>query len=700
MSGAKVHWWNRIKIRVLIFGAVMSIIPVVLVSSYYLYYAKRDLQQSVQTNNTLFVASIAAKTDAYLQQIEDRLNDALFALPVNLPKDAVEIQLYHLLKEIPVADQIVVLNTRGQVRQAVDRFRVIDDPGQINWSDPQMLTDLKNKKIYYSPVIFSETEIPAVKIVVPRFSADGSTFLGGLGIRLQLRNLFGLINLQKPANREAVFVVDGSGHLIAHSDFVRVLEKTDVTKSFSVQHFLQNGNPNQLPMPNQYISYIGQTVLGVYDKVAKTGWAVVVEQPVAVAFASINSLLVRLFGFLMVIVCGSVLISIVFGLYFTKPIEVLERGVRKVGSGDLATRISVERKDELGNLSASFNTMTAKLQAQSKNLLQEKERLDTIVNGIGAGLALINADHTIAWINPLLAKWLERPDPATVQELIAYFKQHGGNKVFRHQIYNLEHVQEGDPPYLMVVEDITEHRRMEEIVMQADKLSALGLMASGFAHEINNPLSTIEVHAEDLEDRLQTEKKELLESGEIGRYLGIIRKNVSRAKRITENLLNFSRKSEWKQEWIDVPVIMEESLTLINHAFTKKKITVYREWDPSLPRIKGDALQLMQVIINLLNNAIDAVSPLGIIKVRSTVEGHTLVIRICDNGIGIDEEQLSNVFVPFFTTKEIGKGTGLGLSICYGIVSRMGGSIYLESKKAQGTEVTVTLPIEEDIQGV
>ena len=148
LPGAKLHWWNRIKVRVLIFGAVMSIIPVVLVSSYYLYYAKRDLQQSIQANNTLFVTNIAAKTDAYLQQIEDRLNDALFAFPVSLPKDAVEIQLYHLLKEIPFADQIVVLDTRGQVRQAVDRFQVIDDPGQLNWFDPNLLTALKNKKTY------------------------------------------------------------------------------------------------------------------------------------------------------------------------------------------------------------------------------------------------------------------------------------------------------------------------------------------------------------------------------------------------------------------------------------------------------------------------------------------------------------------------------------------------------------------------
>ena len=695
MQGAKLQWWNRIKVRVLIFGAVMSIIPVLLVSSYYLYYAKQDLQKSVQANNTLFVESIATKIDAYLQQIEDRLNDTLFTFPVSLSEDPVQIQLYHLLKEIPGADQIAVLNSNGHSEQVVDRFQIVDDPSHLNWPKPNLLSSLQDRKTYYSPVTFSETGIPSVDIVVPRYSPDGRTFLGGLGVRLQLRSLFSLINLRKPGNKEAVFLVDGSGSLIAHNDFVRVLEKTVVSKSFSVQHFLKNGNPDQLPMPNQYISYDGQEVLGVYNKVAKTGWAVVVEQPVSVAFASINALLIRLFWFLLAIVSGSVLMSIVFGLYFTWPIELLERGVRKVGSGDLATQISLERRDELGHLAASFNGMTARLHVQSERLLQEKERLDMIVKGIGAGLALIHADHTVAWMNSLLEKWLGTSETATDQDLIALLTQHWGHKVFRHQIYDLEHVQEGDPYYLMVVEDITEHRRLEEIAIQADKLSALGLMASGFAHEINNPLSTIQVHAEDLEERLQTEKKELLQAGEIERYLGIIRKNVSRAKKITESLLNFSRKSEWKQEWLDIPVILEESLTLINHAFTKKKITIYREWELSLPRIKGDALQLMQVIVNLLNNAIDAVSPLGHIGVQAYVDGQTLFIRIYDNGAGINQEHLNSVFNPFFTTKETGKGTGLGLSISYGIVSRMGGLIYLESETGHGTKVTVTLPIEE-----
>lgn len=696
MQGVKLHWWNRIKVRVLIFGAVMSIIPVVLVSSYYLFYAKHDLQKSVQANNTLFVANIAAKTDAYLQQIEDQLNAMLFTFPVGLPQDTVQIQIYHLLKEIPGADQIVILDRNEHVEQAVDRFKIIDNLSQLNWSNPNLLSSLQNRKTYYSPVTFSETGIPSVAIVVPRYSPDGRTFLGGLGVRLQLRSLFTFISLQKPSNKEAVFFVDGSGSLIAHNDFVRVLQKTNVSKSFSVQHFLNKGDPNLLPIPNQYTSYNGQEVLGVYNKVSKTGWAVVVEQPVSVAFASINALLFRLFWFLIAIVLGSVSISIIFGLYFTRPIERLERGVRSVSSGDLVTQISSERKDELGHLADSFNEMTTKLRVQSETLLQEKDRLDTIVKGIGAGLALINVDHTVAWMNPLLEKWLVSRQPTTDQELIALLTQHLANRVFLHQLYNLEHVGQGKPYYLMVVEDITEHRRMEEIAVQADKLSALGLMASGFAHEINNPLSTIQVHAEDLEERLKTEKSELLLSEEIERYLGIIRKNVGRAKKITENLLNFSRKSEWKQEWIYVPDILEESLSLFNHIFVTKKVSIQREWEPTLPRIRGDALQLMQVIVNLLNNALDAVSPKGDIRIQAYVDKQELVIRIDDNGTGIEQENLNKVFNPFFTTKELGKGTGLGLSICYGIVSRMGGSICLESEKGVGTEATVTLPIEEE----
>lgn len=723
MREPKIPWWSRIKLRVLVFGVLMSVIPVALVSSYFLYFAKRDLQKSIQVQNRLLVERIAQQVDALLQQTEGTLKHVDFSLLGDQPNENGQIQLYHILKEIPMADEAVVLDPKGLVRQAVDRFEVVSRES-LTWQDPEMISHLQAGKVYYSRVTFLDTGIPSVRIVVPYFSADGRTFLGGIGAKVRLRSLFALVGSKQAGSREDVFMVDAEGRLIAHNDFTRVLLKIDVSRSFSVQHFLHNGDPEKLPAPNRYSGYAGQEVLGVYSKVPRTGWGVLVEQPVAVAFASINALLARLFWFLLIIVSAAVFLSIIMGLYFTKPIEYLEGAIRKVGRGLLNTSISLQRRDELGHLAAVFNDMTAELRLKSEKLEQEKERLDAIVNGIGAGLALMHADHRITWMNPVLASWLgtdagrnreatcyetlgnsncpcnncplslEGASPNT-EDLFTSLSLNGDQKVFRHRVYQLEHVRPGDPPYLLVVENITEQHRMEELVMQADKLSALGLMASGFAHEINNPLATIQAYAEDLTDRLQTERRELVDSGDMDRYLRVIRDNVARSKQITQNLLNFSRKSEWKQEWIDVPAVLEESLALIHHSIVKKRVQIFREWEPNLPKVRGDALQLMQVIVNLLNNALDAVALAGFVGIQAYDAGDQLKIRVYDNGPGILREHLAKVFDPFFTTKEVGKGTGLGLSIAYGIISRMGGTISLESTPGQGTEVLVSLPVVE-----
>lgn len=720
MPKSEIPWWSRIKVRVLLFGVVMSIVPVVLISFYYFYSTRHNLEQNVQIQNKLLAEHLVQEVDSLLRQTEDRLRNAYFPTSALLQGTG-QIQLYRILAEIPMAEEAVVLDADGNVRQGVNRFKIVNDPGSLNWRTPDMLEALKTRRVYYGNVTFTGTCIPFVKIVVPYYSADGRTFVGGVGVQVRLRSLLALVSSKHIGNKEDVFLVDAQGRLIAHSDFTKVLEKTDVANLFIVRHFMENGNPEELSVPNRYLSTNGQEVLGVYSNIRRTGWAVIVEQPVAVAFASIHALVVRLAWFLVTIMSGSVLISIFFGLSFTKPLEYLQRIVRKVGGGESDTEISLGRKDELGHLASSFNDMVGQLRQQSERLLQEKERLDTIVHGIGAGLALIYRDHRVAWMNPVLENWvrpgLQRPETACYQvlaglgapcadcpllnktemqsgeDLITVLTQNGEQRLFRHRIYRLEHVREGEPQYLLVVEDITQQRRMEEMVMQADKLSALGLMASGFAHEINNPLATIQVYAEDLEERWQTEQQELAASGEIARYLRIIRENIARSKQITQSLLNFSRKSEWREEWIDVAAVLEESLALFKHSYAQKGVNLSKDWPDDLPKVTGDSLQLMQVLVNLLNNSLDAVPFGGSITVQAHRDNDQLVIRVADNGAGIEEKDMPKVFDPFFTTKEIGKGTGLGLSICYGIISRMGGAICLESRKGVGTEVTITLPV-------
>ncbi|WP_088185938.1 PAS domain-containing sensor histidine kinase [Desulfosporosinus sp. FKA] len=735
-------WWYRIRVRTLLFGVLASILPVLLISGYYLYFAKLDLQRSVQTQNNLLVARIAQEVDLSLEHTEESLK----SLAINLtdpehPHDdsqvdrlrhdpQLQLQFYRFLQEFPLADEVVLLNAQGEAIGGVSRFRIFQP--EMNWANPNLLKNLTLDKLSYSDVHFLSSGIPTVKIVVP-LDADAD-FSGGIGIQLRLRGLLTTLKTPNPLPKADLFVVDPSGRLIADSDVTRLLEKADVRQSYTVQNFLMYKNPQELPALNQYLSYTGQEVIGGYEVLPRNGWGVMVEQPVAVAFAPINQLITRFLIFILFILVISISASIVYGLSITRPVERLEEAAWIVSRGRLEERVPEDRKDELGQLAGTFNFMMERLQAQSENLIQEKERLDTIVHGIGAGLALLEKDFSVTWMNPVLEHWVgegfsflpqkdkcytffgnsEKPcencplenssGTDWKEDVISYLNRPDeGNaarqKIFRHRLYPLNHARPNEPGYLMVIEDITEQRRMEDLIIQADKLSALGLLASGFAHEINNPLAIIQGYAEDLEEQIA---EPFVGNGgtvpeRMKRSLRTIRKHVGRAQRITQSLLNFSRKSEWKVEEIGVEQVIEESLALLEILLRKKQIRVMKRWESPLPGVKGDALQLVQVFVNILSNAVDALPEQGELQIEvqtRTKKGESILeITVHDNGEGIAPELLSKIFDPFFTTKEVGKGTGLGLAISYGIIARMGGTIQIESEPCQGTKVQITLPV-------
>ncbi|MEH7884118.1 ATP-binding protein [Bacillus sp. JJ1609] len=235
---------------------------------------------------------------------------------------------------------------------------------------------------------------------------------------------------------------------------------------------------------------------------------------------------------------------------------------------------------------------------------------------------------------------------------------------------------------------------MEESMIQTDKLSALGIMASSFAHEVNNPLATINVYAEDLIDRLQAEDEDLDED-EMEHYLRKIKENTERCKRITGNLLNFSRKNDWTEDQINVKEIIENSVSLVEHQLKKQRIQLELTIEEAMPAVTGDGLKLMQVLVNLINNAVDAMESEGRLIVSVLHKDNTVSIKVTDSGHGIPPEAMDKLFDPFFTTKPIGKGTGLGLSVCYGIIQQFGGNIQIDSKPGEGTTVEIKLPAQE-----
>jgi two-component system, NtrC family, sensor kinase len=235
----------------------------------------------------------------------------------------------------------------------------------------------------------------------------------------------------------------------------------------------------------------------------------------------------------------------------------------------------------------------------------------------------------------------------------------------------------------------------DEVAMQSSKMAALGKMAAGIAHEINNPLAVIGEKAGWMKDLLGMEDVAQSENfQELSDAVTKIEYHVVRAKTVTHRLLGFARRMEPMAERININEILDESIEFLKNEARYRSIEIQANYAPDLPLITSDQSQLQQVFLNIINNAIDAIGKEGQITINTgTTKNNEISIVISDNGPGMPKDVLQKIFDPFFTTKEVGKGTGLGLSISYSIIEKLGGRILVASEAGQGTTFTIYLPV-------
>ncbi len=249
-----------------------------------------------------------------------------------------------------------------------------------------------------------------------------------------------------------------------------------------------------------------------------------------------------------------------------------------------------------------------------------------------------------------------------------------------------------------VVRDVTERKRMEAQLQQASKLAAIGELAAGVAHEINNPVATIHLQAGLMKDLVEDDREKLGDplSRRLGKSVRIIEDQVRRCQRVTNNLLSFGRTPEAKSEIFNVNELLRKAMEFVVH-LTDKRPQVTMILDEKIPFFRGDPNRLEQVFVNLLNNAVKAIPSRGAITIFSGLDPQgSIRIEFRDSGPGIPDEIKDHIFDPFFTTRPAGEGTGLGLSISHFIIKEMSGKLEAESRPGQGAVFTVTLPSSSD----
>ena len=246
---------------------------------------------------------------------------------------------------------------------------------------------------------------------------------------------------------------------------------------------------------------------------------------------------------------------------------------------------------------------------------------------------------------------------------------------------------------ITIGEDVTEWKSVQQQIAQTDKLAAVGQLAAGVMHEINNPLATITACLEALSSRSHELPGGARQSFE--EYYRIMESELARCKRIVDGLLDFSRPKARYKKVVPINQIVEDALFLVKHHDRFKRIKLVRRLAEGLPSVEANAEQLIQAFLAIMLNAIDAMEGNGILTVAtgpSADRVDEVFVEFSDTGPGILRENLPKIFEPFFSTKMPGRGTGLGLSICYGIVAEHRGHVQVDSQPDQGTTFRVLLP--------
>ena len=288
------------------------------------------------------------------------------------------------------------------------------------------------------------------------------------------------------------------------------------------------------------------------------------------------------------------------------------------------------------------------------------------------------------------------------QSLLFTKKRHyrKGGKPFYVNI-NMSFAKYGERNVIMVsTTDITEVVEKETQLIQAGKMTTLGVMAAGMAHEINQPLNVIQVCADFFLKMLN--RGQPIEDTDLRSMANDIVTNVERAAGVIKHVRDFARQSELVRSKVKINDPVRDVFKVLGHQLKMHDIDVALDLDPAIPDIMAEHNRLEQVFINLVSNAIDAMdeksSQPGLqnttkrLSIKSFAESDQVVVQVSDTGTGMSEEIKNKIFEPFFTTKKVGKGTGLGVSISYGIVKDYNGSIEIESEPGQGTTFTLKFP--------
>jgi len=405
----------------------------------------------------------------------------------------------------------------------------------------------------------------------------------------------------------------------------------------------------------------------------------------------------------------------------SRPLAALTQGAQQLAGGDTTSRVHINSKDEIGDLAATFNSMAEELQQRKNSLLSTLDELrrsrmeildernfkESVLESISSAIITFSNDGLLTSINgtgrlflgndkavgmhylDVFAGWEKMTERVTysLNEKCGYGRQplcvEHGTEVTHFDVGCFPIGKDGEKGLTITMRNETEREKLREEMMRLDRFASLGKLSAGIAHEVRNPLTGISLFLDDLHDRTSAspEDREMIKKAVA---------EIERVEKLISALLNYSSPSRTDFRMTDLGMVIHDTILLMQRQAQKQGVTIETDIEEIHP-FYLDPEKIKQALLNLVKNSIEAMKNGGVLKISTATEKEYALITICDSGSGINEDDLPQIFEPFFTRK--GAGTGLGLSITHRIMEEHHGQVEVASNPMTGTVFTLKLPM-------
>lgn len=522
-------------------------------------------------------------------------------------------------------------------------------------------------------------------------------FLGAVIISIDINDLNNKFVLPiKTGERGHAWIMDTEGTLIYHPTMPEMVGRNILrhTDDCFECHSSFNAEKNILEAKDvgfrSYIAPYGEDKLIAFSRVEMLNWIVCLSIPYSEVTKSINNSM-RLQSLLVI----SILFSTVIVAFII--IIINRERVKAEAKAKYADKIR-EYADELEEL----------IKERTQELRSEKDKLDALVGSVNVGISIFDSSGSCVWMNRMMQGWLDEQRRAKLTLDMLYKSERDARELWSAVIGNLHvqevlqmdlgnkrghfqisltpfHLPDGSDQIILLLQDVTDLKIAEEQMIQSDKLAALSRLSAGVAHEIGNPLTSISSYVQILKGMDFDEFT--------NNALDTIYKHINRIETILRKMSSYTKTNLDEMGGHDISDLITSTVDLVRYDRRTKNIEIQLDIPDDIPEVRVNGNQMIQVIMNLVLNAADALGDGGALLISARKSEGMVEVSFKDSGAGIEQEHIGRIFDPFFTTKP--SGTGLGLAVCLSIIKSFGGEIRVESKVGEGSIFTVRLPYYE-----